>query len=229
MEDLNSDFLRELAKFNLLESYLKRKILFDLVSTIQISDESRANALESFLQSQKIELKQLNAYFTSKMINPRDAEDIILLDQRIEHYIFNVIGMPSIKARFITESKSLSNSTFDLLTFNQKLTCQFAYTKILEDSIPFVDIESLMPGKCQIKNYIKEPLTNLSPPIRYMIINSKSNYTSTPFQWGKSWCLLFLHKLTKPKLTHEIKLRIGRILLDEIITKKFTSIRKDLI
>ena len=59
MEDLNSDFLRELAKFNLLESYLKRKILFDLVSTIQISDESRANALESFLQSQKIELKQL--------------------------------------------------------------------------------------------------------------------------------------------------------------------------
>lgn len=227
MEDLNSDFLRELAKFNLLEPYLKRKILFDLVSPIQISDESKSNALELFLQSQKIELKQLDAYFASKGINPCDAEDIILLEKRIEHYILNVIGMPSIKARFITESKSFSNTTFDLLTFNEKLTCQFAYTKILEDSIPFVDIESMMPGKCQIKNYIKEPLPNLSPPIRYMIFNSKSNFTSTPFQCGKSWCLLFLHKLTKPKLTHEMKLRIGRILLDESITKKFTSIRRD--
>ena len=108
MEDLNSDFLRELAKFNLLEPYLKRKILFDLVSPIQISDESKSNALELFLLSQKIELKQLDAYFASKGINPCDAEDIILLEKRIEHYILNVIGMPSIKARFITESKSFS-------------------------------------------------------------------------------------------------------------------------
>ena len=140
MKELDSNFLKELAKYNLLEPFLKRKILFALVSDIQISDELRSKTFELFFQSRKIDPDQLDAYLISKGIDPCDAEDIILLDQRIERYIFNVIGMPSIKARFMAESKKLSNSTFDLLTFKEKLTCQFAYTKILEDSIPFVEI-----------------------------------------------------------------------------------------
>ena len=223
MEKLDSALLNELAKFNLLEPFLKRKILFELVSDIQIPDDLKSNTFKLFFESQKIEPSQLDAYLISKCIDPDDAEDIILLDQRINHYILNVIGMASIKARFMSESKNLSHTTFDLLSFNEKLTCQFAYTKILEDSIPFIEIESMMPGKCHLERYIKEPLPNLSSPIRHILIHSKSNFTSTPFQNGESWCLLFLHKLSKPKLTHEMKLRVGRTLLDEIVTRKLTS------
>lgn len=224
MKELDSDFSKELAKYNLLEPFLKRKILFALVSGIQISDELRSNTFKLFFQSRKIEPDQLDAYLISKGIDPSDAEDIILLDQRIDHYIFNVIGTPSIKARFMSESKKLSNTTFDLLSFKEKLTCQFAYTKILEDSIPFVKIESVMPGKCHLKRYTKEPFFSLSPPIRHHLIHSKSKFTSIPFQNGESWCLIYLHNLTKPKLTHEMKLRVGRILLDETVTRKFTSL-----
>ena len=224
MKELDSNFSKELAKYNLLEPFLKRKILFALVSGIEISDELRSNTFKLFLQSRKIEPDQLDAYLISKGIDPCDAEDIILLDQRIEHYIFNVIGITSIKARFMSESKKLSNATFDLLSFKEKLTCQFAYTKILEDSIPFVKIESVMPGKCHLKHYVKEALLNLSPAIRHNLIDSKANCTSIPFQNKESWCLIYVHDLAKPKLTHETKLRVGRLLLEETVARKFASL-----
>ena len=224
MKELDSNFSKELAKYNLLEPFLKRKILFALVSGIEISDELRSNTFKLFLQSRKIEPDQLDAYLISKGIDPCDAEDIILLDQRIEHYIFNVIGITSIKARFMSESKKLSNATFDMLSFKEKLTCQFAYTKILEDSIPFVNIESVMPGKCHLKHYIKEALHNLSPAIRHNLIHSKANCTSIPFQNKEAWCLIYVHDLAKPKLNHETKLRVGRLLLEETVTRKFASL-----
>lgn len=224
MKELDSNFSKELAKYNLLEPFLKRKILFALVSGIEISDELRSNTFKLFLQSRKIEPDQLDAYLISKGIDPCDAEDIILLDQRIEHYIFNVIGITSIKARFMSESKKLSNATFDMLSFKEKLTCQFAYTKILEDSIPFVNIESVMPSKCHLKHYIKEALLNLSPAIRHNLIHSKANCTSIPFQNKESWCLIYVHDLAKPKLTHETKLRVGRLLLEETVARKFASL-----
>ena len=92
MKELDSNFLKELAKYNLLEPFLKRKILFALVSDIQISDELKSKTFKLFFQSRKIEPDQLDDYLISKGIDPGDAEDIILLDQKIDHYIFMVLG-----------------------------------------------------------------------------------------------------------------------------------------
>lgn len=206
----------ELAKLGLLEAFLKRKTLFNLISSARIESSIREKVTQEFMSANGLNSnEEFEQYFAKLCILPADIDYIVLKDELIKQYIVNEIGEASIKARFLADAQKLTMVDFEVLSFKEESAARYAFVRYEEDKNTFKEIESFMPGKCKLFSYNSQSLSSISAPLRNLIRGTEIGKARAPFLFNSAWRIVIVNELKKPELDQKTKLAIGKALLEE--------------
>ena len=220
--DLNLDFCQELFQLNLLRSYLRERVIRNLIDDQMLMDaqiEQISKDAQSILASSSRKVPDSLEQLTARL-----QKDLKL--SRFKHDKF----ANQVKTIFLQEKSSLDSLFFgDLLLESRPLAFEL-YFRIRDDGISFWEIASLYSISSNQYSPLCGPVTLQSLPKTVVdhLAPFRANQLYSPVFSSGTWHLIFMIRHIRSTLTKKLFNQILDRLFDEFIRSQVDELMLEL-
>ena len=216
--------MSELAKYGLLETAIKSRIMCDLVNDdIDVKNEIALKLKEQLLK--KLSLKNNNEkelWLQKRSLNEEDLDYISQINFKWSLFCRNKFKN-NLKSLFLKRKDELDMVIYSLLRVNDENLIRELYQQIYENESSFMEIAaqySVGPEKRTGGLIGPVPMNNPHPFLAELLRVSHPGKLSPPIKFDKWWILIKLEEIQSAKFNEKIKEKLALLEGEKLLKKK---------
>ena len=220
-------FIEELAKYGLLNQFIKTNLLENRLKKINLSEEELFKANMNYKKINKIDsAKDLNLHMKKKLFTENALKYNIELPLKIHKYCKG-----EFKNRIFSEYLKRKNNfdivTYSLIRVEKEIEAKEFYLQISECEKTFSEISSNFSlGHEKYSQGVLGPvqMNRIHPSLQEKIKENKNGNLSMPFRIENKWFLIRVENFQESKLNEQIEKEIFMQLLEESLILEASKI-----
>jgi len=224
----NTFKVSELAKYGLLDSALKSRIMSKLVkdNNIQVKEEIASKLKEQLIK--KLGLKNTSEkelWLKKRNLIEEDLEFISQLNFKWRIFCKNKF-QNNLKSLFLKRKDEFDTVTYSLLRVNNQNLIRELYQQIYEREFTFLEIASQYsdgPEKRTGGLIGPVPMNNPHPFLAELLRVSSPGQLSPPIKFDKWWILIRLESVQSAKFDESIKEKLALIEGEKLLRKNLSD------
>lgn len=223
----NTFEVSELAKYGLLDSALKARIMSELVhNDVEIKEQIAKKLKEQLIK--KLGLKntsEKDLWLKKRNLKEEDFEYISQLNFKWRIFCKNKFKR-NLKSIFLKRKDEFDTVTYSLLRVDNQNLIRELYQQIYEKEFTFLEIASQYtdgPEKRTGGLIGPVPMNNPHPFLAELLRVSSPGQLSPPIKFDKWWILIRLEELQSAKFDENIKEKLALIEGENFLRKKLND------
>ena len=220
-------FMEELAKYGLLNQFIKNNLLEKRLEKIYLSEEEFLKAKVNYKKMNRIDSEEdLNLHMKKKLYSEKALRYNIELPLKIHKYC-----QEKFKSRIFSEYLKRKNYfdivTYSLIRVEKEIEAKEFYLQISECEKTFSDIASKFSlGHEKYSQGVLGPvqMNRIHPLLQEKIKENKNVNLSLPFRIENKWFLIRVENFQESKLNQQIENDIFMQLLEESLILESSKI-----
>ena len=220
-------FIEDLAKYGLLNQFIKTKLLEKRLKNIILTEEESLKAKLDYRKINKIESEEdLNAYMGKKLYTENSLKYNIELPVKIYKYCQDKFKN-KVYSEYLRRKNIFDIATYSLIRVEKEIEAKEFFLQISEFEKTFAEIASKYSlGHEKNSQGILGPvqMNRIHPLLQEKIKEYKNGELSMPFRIENNWFLIRIENFQESKLNEQIEKEIFMQLLEESILKEASNV-----
>ena len=221
------NIIEDLAKYGLLNQFLKTKLLDKRLNEITLSEEEYSNAKINYRKVNKINSEEdLDVHMKKNFYTEKSIKYNIELPLKIYKYCKKAF-QKKIYSEFLKRKNIFDIATYSLIRVEKETEAKEFYLQIMEGEKTFSEIASKFSlGHEKNSQGVLGPvqMNRIHPLLQEKINEYKNGILSMPFRIEGKWFLIRVENFNEAKLNPQIEKEIFMQLLEESIVKEAANI-----
>lgn len=217
---LSADQLALLARHRLVRPLVRQMVLAELAAAMPVSDEERQQALEAFMQDQKLEgPESLDSFLRPNLLLFEELLEQVVQPLRLSRYVGQNF-MPKAEARFLQRKTQLDRVVYSLLRLENAGLARELFLQINEGESEFSDLAARYaegPERTTRGIIGPVPLTQSHPALAERLRSARPGVVLEPFRIDKWWLVVRLESYTAASLDEATAQQMARELFEESV------------
>lgn len=196
--DLPTSSLLSLAQVGLLRSYLRQRIVTEVLSQELLTEEDRQQALAAFVQEHQIGTHdELNQFRRDQLLTESSLTALAEEPLRLARYCERVYR-PKAEARFLDRKTQLDRVVYSLMRFADEGFARELYLRLEEGEADFADLAATYsegPERSTRGVVGPVPLTQAHQQLVERLRTAPAGVVQEPFQIENWWLVFRLESL----------------------------------
>tara|TARA_B100001057_G_scaffold411433_2_gene427062 strand:- start:7373 stop:8083 length:711 start_codon:yes stop_codon:yes gene_type:complete len=220
-------FIEDLAKYGLLNQFIKTKLLEKRLMNIILTEEESLNAKLEYRKINKIDSeKDLNAFMKKKLYTENSLKYNIELPVKIYKYCQHKFKN-KVYSEYLRRKAIFDIATYSLIRVEKEIEAKEFFLQISECEKTFAEIASKYSlGHEKNSQGILGPvqMNRIHPLLQEKIKEYKNGELSMPFRIENNWFLIRIENFQESNLNEQIEKEIFMQLLEESILKEASNV-----
>ena len=223
VQNLTPETLALLRRHNLLRALIKAEILSETVKGIELSEEQRDSAWNSFVAEKKLNDPSLvETYLKNNNLNENDLRWQLELPIRIQIHS-EAQFQHKAEARFLSRKEKLDKVVYSLLRLQDAYLARELYLRISGGESNFADLAAnySQGPEAKTKGIVGPvPMTQAHPALSERLRTSKPGQLLQPFQINQWWLVVRLERYEPAQFDDNTKQRMAQELFEEWLNQE---------
>ena len=219
--------IEDLAKYGLLNQFLKTKLLEKKLNEITLNEEEYSTAKINYRKANKIDSEEdLNTHMKKNFYTEKSIKYNIELPFKIYKYCQKAF-QKKVYSEFLKRKNFFDIATYSLIRVEKEAEAKEFYLQIMEGEKTFSEIASNFSlGHEKNSQGVLGPvqMNRIHPLLQEKINEYKNGILSMPFRIEGKWFLIRVENFNEAKLNQQIEKEIFMQLLEESIVKEAANI-----
>lgn len=220
-------FIEDLAKYGLLNQFIKTKLLEKRLKNITLTQEESLKAKLDYRKINKIDSeKDLNAFMEKKLYTENSLKYNIELPVKIYKYCQDKFKN-KVYSEYLRRKSFFDIATYSLIRVEKEIEAKEFFLQISEFEKTFAEIASKYSlGHEKNSQGVLGPvqMNRIHPLLQEKIKEYKNGELSMPFRIENNWFLIRIENFQESKLNEQIEKEIFMQLLEESILKEASNV-----
>ena len=220
-------FIEDLAKYGLLNQFIKTKLLEKRLKNIILTEEESLKAKLDYRKINKIDSEEdLNTFMGKKLYTENSLKYNIELPVKIYKYCQDKFKN-IVYSEYLRRKNIFDIATYSLIRVEKEIEAKEFFLQISEFEKTFAEIASKYSlGHEKNSQGVLGPvqMNRIHPLLQEKIKEYKNGELSMPFRIENNWFLIRIENFQESKLNEQIEKEIFMQLLEESILKEASNV-----
>jgi parvulin-like peptidyl-prolyl isomerase len=217
---LSADQVDLLARHRMLKPLLRQMVMADLAAEMPATVEECQQALQVFMQEQKIKSQEdMQAFLRMNLLRQDELEQQLVLPRRLQRYVAQHY-LPKAEARFLQRKTQLDRVVYSLLRLEDPGLARELYLRIDEGESDFAELAARYaegPERTTRGVVGPVPLMQAHPVLAERLRTGTPGVLMEPFRIEKWWLVVRLESYCPATLDEDTAQQMARELFEEAV------------